>query len=139
MSSRGKEKTVTVLSNHTVSRISLSALVNTVNLISIDWEFIIRDQGSDTRKLLVSADDYPRAQGYDRFQVSLYNTRGLGEAIEAEKVDPFYKRWWFLVIVAMGALIIIITILAVLCCYCFRMKGTSANSFSLTHISFRYL
>lgn len=82
----------------------------------------MREMGDDTEEVTLSRDESSPDE-FTRYRVSLFNEHGLGEATEANKVDPFYKTWWFLVIIALAALVIIIIITAVLCCYCFRMRG----------------
>jgi len=90
------------------------------------WHFVVRQRDPSAEKVLIPNSQLPEA-GYIRFQVSLFNQHGIGEPKEADKVEQFYSTWWFLVIIAMGALLIIITITAVLCCYCFRMRAKMAE------------
>lgn len=67
---------------------------------------------------------------FTRYRVSLFNKHGLGENTEADKTVPIYKTWWFLVIVGLGALVIIIIVTAVLCCYCYRTRGVLSVSYN---------
>lgn len=89
----------------------------------VEWEFVLREYGPDTNKKLLETDKFKSLDAYSRYKVSLYNSYGLGEAMEADETVPFYKTWWFLVIIALVALVIIIIIVSVLCCYCYRTKG----------------
>ena len=84
----------------------------------------MREEDGRAEKVLIPNSQLPES-GYIRFQVSLFNKHGIGEPKEAEKVEQFYQKWEFLVIIGLVALLIIITITAVLCCYCFRMRGRS--------------
>ena len=84
----------------------------------------MREEDGSAEKVLIPNSQLPES-GYIRFQVSLFNKHGIGEPKEAEKVEQFYQKWEFLVIIGLVALLIIITITAVLCCYCFRMRGRS--------------
>ena len=94
------------------------------NPLTAAWHFVMREEDGSAEKVLIPNSQLPES-GYIRFQVSLFNKHGIGEPKEAEKVEQFYQKWEFLVIIGLVALLIIITITAVLCCYCFRMRGRS--------------
>ena len=94
------------------------------NSLTAAWHFVMREEDGSAEKVLIPNSQLPES-GYIRFQVSLFNKHGIGEPKEAEKVEQFYQKWEFLVIIGLVALLIIITITAVLCCYCFRMRGRS--------------
>lgn len=91
----------------------------------IEWELVMRGDGDgDSRVLLPQEIVSPEGVSlYSQYQVSLYNELGLGKGLQAQKVTPFYKTWWFRVIVALAALTIIIAVVALLSCYCYRQKG----------------
>lgn len=92
-----------------------------------DWRLVVQQPSSSAQAVLSNAAILD-GQPFDRLRVSVYNLNGVSPAaLAAEGNAPFYRQWWFLVMVALIALVVIVSVVAALCCECYRRRAKKAK------------
>ncbi|XP_019398340.1 PREDICTED: protein sidekick-2 [Crocodylus porosus] len=83
------------------------------------WDILIKDIPKEVTSYTFSLDILKQGVSYD-FRVIAVNDYGYGTpsapspAVSAQKANPFYEEWWFLVVIALVGLIFILLLVFVL-------------------------
>ncbi|XP_025892646.1 protein sidekick-2 [Nothoprocta perdicaria] len=83
------------------------------------WDILIKDIPKEVTSYTFSMDILKQGVSYD-FRVIAVNDYGYGTpsspspAVSAQKANPFYEEWWFLVVIALVGLIFILLLVFVL-------------------------
>ncbi|KAK1330879.1 hypothetical protein QTO34_008821 [Cnephaeus nilssonii] len=83
------------------------------------WDILIKDIPKEVTSYTFSMDILKPGVSYD-FRVIAVNDYGFGtpsspsQSVPAQKTNPFYEEWWFLVVVALVGLIFILLLVFVL-------------------------
>ncbi|XP_044531087.1 protein sidekick-2-like [Gracilinanus agilis] len=83
------------------------------------WDILIKDIPKEVTSYTFSMDILKHGVSYD-FRVIAVNDYGYGtpsspsQSVPAQKANPFYEEWWFLVVIALVGLIFILLLVFVL-------------------------
>ncbi|PKU27636.1 protein sidekick-2 [Limosa lapponica baueri] len=83
------------------------------------WDILIKDIPKEVTSYTFSMDILKQGVSYD-FRVIAVNDYGYGTpstpspSVSAQKTNPFYEEWWFLVVIALVGLIFILLLVFVL-------------------------
>ncbi|XP_069511212.1 protein sidekick-2 isoform X2 [Ambystoma mexicanum] len=83
------------------------------------WDILIKDIPKEVTSYTFSMDILKQGVSYD-FRVIAVNDYGYGtpsspsQSVSAQKVNPFYEEWWFLVVIALVGLIFILLLVFIL-------------------------
>ncbi|XP_028935753.1 protein sidekick-2 isoform X1 [Ornithorhynchus anatinus] len=83
------------------------------------WDILIKDIPKEVTSYTFSMDILKQGVSYD-FRVIAVNDYGFGtpsapsQSVPAQKANPFYEEWWFLVVIALVGLIFILLLVFIL-------------------------
>ncbi|NXM71330.1 SDK2 protein, partial [Serilophus lunatus] len=108
------------------------------------WDILIKDIPKEVTSYTFSMDILKQGVSYD-FRVIAVNDYGYGTpstpspSVSAQKTNPFYEEWWFLVVIALVGLIFILLLVFVLIIRGqskkYSKKSDSGNSSKATALS----
>ncbi|NXK06956.1 SDK2 protein, partial [Herpetotheres cachinnans] len=108
------------------------------------WDILIKDIPKEVTSYTFSMDILKQGVSYD-FRVIAVNDYGYGTpstpspSVSAQKANPFYEEWWFLVVIALVGLIFILLLVFVLIIRGqskkYAKKSDSGNSSKATALS----